>query len=158
MNVLILILVFTAMAIGIAGSLLPAIPGSPLIMAAALAYSWYTHFEVISVTTLLTLAVIMVLSFLVDYLSGLVGAKKYGASRWGVIGAFLGGILGLFFGLPGLLVGPFVGAFVAELATGKAPKEAMLIGWGSFIGVLGGGVVKTILAIAMVIIFTVALF
>ena len=158
MDILVIISVLLIMIVGIIGSIAPALPGTPLIMLAALGYAWYTDFKVISTATLIALLIIMCLSLLVDYFSGLVGAKKYGASKWGLLGAFIGGLLGLFLGLPGLIVGPFVGAFIGELVTGKGPEEAFLVGWGSLIGILGGGVIKVILALIMVIIFVIALF
>jgi uncharacterized protein YqgC (DUF456 family) len=96
-----------------------------------------------------------VLSQLLDYLAGIYGAKKMNASRWGMIGAFLGTMIGLFGGgLVGVIVGPFIGALVFELLFArKRFKEAVRVGFGALLGFLGGALGKLLIGLVMCGIF-----
>lgn len=127
------------MLIGLIGSVLPFIPGSPLILLGAFIYAWYTDFLVVTWGTLVILLLLTVLSQILDYLASILGAKKFGASRWGMSGAFLGGIIGLFSGgILGILIGPFIGALLLELLHGQDLPASLKIGLGTLVGFLGG--------------------
>ena len=141
--------------IGIIGTIIPGLPGNPLIFAGIFLYSFLTGFEKIETSTLITLGVIAVLAQLFDYLAGAYGAKKMGSTKAGVWGAIIGGILGALSMNPiGLVLGIFFGAFVGELFfAGKNASHSFMIGLGSLLGFLGGTVAKFILGIAMIIIF-----
>jgi len=90
----------------------------------------------------------------VDYLAGVVGAKKYGATKFGTWGSFIGGIIGvILFNIPGLLFGPFVGAVAGEMITGRKSQEAMKVGLGTVVGLAGGAVFKFVFASAMVAVY-----
>ena len=91
--ILITVLLFSA---GLIGSVLPMLPGSPLILLGAFIYAWYTDFTVITWGVLLILFALTLLSQMVEYLATIIGAKKYGASRWGIAGAVAGGFIGFF--------------------------------------------------------------
>jgi len=94
------------------------------------------------------------MSVLVDYYAGAAGAKKYGASTAGVIGAILGAILGvIFLNIPGLILGPFLGAVIGEMFAGKKQKEAWRAGWGAFLGFLAGSLFKITTGIMMFFLF-----
>ncbi len=153
-DLLIIILVVILMATGLIGSVLPFLPGSPLIFIAAGIYAWYTGFAAVGWGTLSVLLVLMLLSQLVDYAASMMGAKRYGASTWGITGAFIGGIVGMFVGgIIGILIGPFLGAFVFEMAKGRGMNQSLKIGFGTFIGFIGGAIGKFIIALTMVGIF-----
>ncbi|MDO8955839.1 MAG: DUF456 domain-containing protein [Deltaproteobacteria bacterium] len=144
------------MLIGLIGSVLPFIPGSPLILLGAFIYAWYTDFLVVSWGTLVILLLLTVLSQILDYLASILGAKKFGASRWGMSGAFLGGIIGLFSGgILGILIGPFIGALLLELLHGQDLPASLKIGLGTLVGFLGGAIGKIIIALTMIGIFLV---
>ncbi len=144
------------MLIGLIGSVLPFIPGSPLILLGAFIYAWYTDFLVVTWGTLVILLLLTVLSQILDYLASILGAKKFGASRWGMSGAFLGGIIGLFSGgILGILIGPFIGALLLELLHGQDLPASLKIGLGTLVGFLGGGIGKIIIALTMIGIFLV---
>ncbi len=154
MDTVIIFLVVLLMAIGLIGSLLPFLPSSPLIVAGALLYAWQTDFTVVSWGVLSILVALMLLSQILDYAASTIGAKRYGASRWGITGAFIGGIVGMFVGgIIGILIGPFLGAFVFEMAKGRGMNQSLKIGFGTFIGFIGGVIGKFIIALTMVGIF-----
>ena len=104
--------------VGLVGTVLPALPGVPLVFCGLLLAAWADGFAHAGALTLFVLGVLTVIALAIDFIAGVLGAKKVGASRYAVIGAALGTLLGLFFGLPGLLLGPFVGALVGELVAG----------------------------------------
>jgi uncharacterized protein YqgC (DUF456 family) len=155
---LILVLTAVLMFLGLLGSILPVLPGTPLILLGALVYAWYTGFTVISWMTLLALLALTLLSYFLDVFASALGVKKLGGSRWGMAGALLGAIFGLVFGgLLGLILGPFVGAFLLELAKKKDPAASLRSGVGTLLGFLAGTIGKLILAAVMIGIFVVKL-
>jgi len=150
------IAIFTAilMFAGIVGTLLPFLPGCPLILGGALLYAWYTGFGVVSWGTLIFLLLLTLLSEVLEKGTTFIGAKKYGASRWGLLGVLLGGIGGLILGgPPGLIFGPFLGAVILEFLHGRAVNEAFRAGWGAIIGLLGGVLGKLLIALIMIGVF-----
>lgn len=157
-HALILILTAVLMSLGLLGSVLPGLPGAPLILLGALVYAWYTGFTVISWMTLLGLLALTLLGYLLEIFASALGVKKLGGSRWGMAGALLGAIIGLLFGgLPGLILGPFVGAFLLELAKTKDPAASLKSGVGTLLGFLAGAIGKLIIAAVMIGIFVVKL-
>ena len=147
-------LVLIIMILGAAGTILPVVPGTPLIFLAALGYGLYEHFQKVTVTVLAVLFFLMVVSLLIDYFAGVVGAKKYGATKYGTWGSFLGGIVGVvIFNIPGLLVGPFVGAVIGETVSGKKIDHALKVGLGTVLGLAGGAFFKFVIALAMIVIY-----
>ena len=145
------VLLFSA---GLIGSFLPMLPGSPLILLGAFIYAWYTDFTVITWGVLLVLVALALLSQMVEYLATIIGAKKYGASRWGVAGAVAGGLIGFFAGgVLGIIAGPFIGALAGELLYGRTIGTSMKIGFGTLVGFIGGAIGKLIIALAMVGVF-----
>jgi uncharacterized protein len=141
-------------AVGLIGTVLPVMPGTTVILAAAMIHrimlgpeksvGWWT----IAVLILLTLA-----TYALDVVAGYFGAKYYGATKWGTFGAILGALVGLFFGIFGLFIGPVVGAIAGEFVAGKRMIAAGRAGWGSLLGNIGGMVGKLIIALAMITIF-----
>src|SRR5690554_576783 len=101
--------------IGLLGTLILFVPGSPLIFLGAVLIAWVEDFSRVQTPTLIIVFVLMVLSQLVDYLAGPANARRAGASSAAATGAFLGGIIGIAFGLLGVLFGPLVGAVLGEL-------------------------------------------
>jgi uncharacterized protein YqgC (DUF456 family) len=144
--------------IGLAGILLPALPGTILIFAGLLLAAWAEGFSRVSVGTIVLIGVIAAASYGVDFVAGALGVKHLGASRRAMIGAGLGTLLGLFFGLPGLILGPFVGAVVGELSAHRDLARAGRAGAAAWIGFAIGAVVKVGLAFSMIAIFVAALF
>lgn len=147
------------MLIGTLGTFLPAIPGTPVIFAAALGYGYYEGFQKISLWVLLFLFILMALTFVIDYFAGVVGAKKYGASKYGTWGSFIGGIAGvIFLNIPGLIIGPFVGAIVGEMLAGQNFMNALKVGLGTMAGLAGGVILKLLFAVSMIAVFVTSIF
>ncbi|MBB1089161.1 DUF456 domain-containing protein [Lysobacter sp. SG-8] len=144
--------------IGIAGTVLPALPGVPLVFIGMLLAAWAGDFAHVGWMPLLALGLMTVLSLLVDVLATALGAKRVGASRLAIIGAMVGTIVGLFFGLVGIFVGPFVGAVLGELIHGRRVGHSARVGIGTWLGILVGTVFKIGLAFAMLGLFVLALF
>lgn len=141
------------MIIGVIGTFVPFLPGSPLIFAGTLIYGIYDQFQHLTVTATLVIFTMMIISLLVDYFSGVIGAKSFGASKYGNWGALVGGITGLFWLPLGLILGPLIGAVVGELYYKKDLSIALRSGIGTLAGILGGAILKLIISIAMVVTF-----
>jgi uncharacterized protein YqgC (DUF456 family) len=144
--------------VGLAGIVLPALPGVPVIFAGLLLAAWADGFEQVGVVTLVVLGVLTFVSLGVDLLATALGAKRVGASRLALVGAVIGTFAGLFFGLTGLIVGPFAGALVGELIHGRQVGQAAKVGLGTWFGILLGVALKIGLAFAMLGVFAFAWF
>ena len=154
LSLLFLILSSAIMLTGLAGVFLPVLPGVPLVFAGAFIYAWSTSFEVITVGNIGLLAGLTAIASAVDYVGGLITAKKYGASKYGLIGGILGGILGLIaLGIPGLIIGQLAGVILGEMYFGKQMKESFTSGFAMFVGYILGSTVKVFFAGLIVIIF-----
>jgi uncharacterized protein YqgC (DUF456 family) len=143
--------------VGIAGTVLPALPGVVLVFFGLMFGAWIDGFERVSAITIGILAVLTLISYLVDFAATSLGAKKYGASGRSVVGAALGTLAGIFFGIPGLIVGPFAGAVIGEYTAHPDLFKAGRAGFGAWIGLLFGAAAKLALAFLMLGIFITAL-
>ena len=144
---------------GLAGTILPALPGLPLMFAGMLVAAWADHFQQISPWTIALLALLTLLSIIVDIAATAMGAKRVGASKLAIFGAALGTLVGgIVFSLPGLILGPFAGAVAGELIHGRELRHASRIGVGTWVGLALGTALKLALAFAMLGIFVLALF
>jgi len=114
--------------VGVAGAVLPAIPGVPLIFVGMLLAAWINDFQLISVFTVIVMAILAVLAIVTDYVAAALSAKRAGASKQGIIGAAVGTIAGLFTGLWGLLFMPLAGAAIGELIARKDMLHAGKVG------------------------------
>ena len=142
--------------VGLVGTVLPALPGVPLVFCGLLLAAWADGFAHAGALTLFVLGVLTVIALAIDFVAGVLGAKKVGASRYAVIGAALGTLLGLFLGLPGLLLGPFVGALSGELLAGGTLRKATGVGAGAWLGFLLGAIAKLAICFAMLGVFAFA--
>ena len=151
------ILAVLCVVLGFIGILAPALPGPALVYAGIFCAAWAHDFQRIGFGFLLACGLITALVLLVDFAAGAVGTKRYGGSAWGIGGAAVGAIVGLFVVPPfGVILGPLVGAILGELIAGKSSEEAARAGWGSFLGFLGGTLVKYVACGAMVLAAAVA--
>ena len=139
--------------IGLFGTVLPAIPGVVLIFAGLALAAWADGFAHVGPAALVIIGVMAALSFVVDFLASLLGAKRLGASPLALGGATVGGIAGLFLGLPGLILGPFVGAALGEYIARRSLRQAGKVGLGTWLGLLVAAVAKVILAVMMIVTF-----
>ena len=146
-------LALLVMLAGLIGSLLPVLPGTPLVLVAAVGHRLYFGAASVSNTILIMLVVLTLISMLFDFLAGMLGARKFGATWRGVTGAVIGGIIGLFFSLPGIILGPFLGAMLFEMLGGQEFKKATRAGVGATVGLLLGIVGKVSVCVVMMILF-----
>ncbi len=129
---------------------IPVVPAGFIIVGMALLHELLVGFGELSPTIWLALAVLTVLSSLVDNIAGALGARHFGGSRQGVWGAFVGGILGIFILPPlGLFLMPLVGAYVGELVAGRSAEQALRGAWGAVLGLLGGLAGKFLIHLVM---------
>ena len=154
METFLLIVSIVIIIIGLIGTMVPMLPGIPLIYLSYIIWGLASAWRDYGTTTMIILGFVTVASVLLDYYAGAAGAKKFGASTAGVIGAFLGAIFGIiFFNIPGLILGPFAGAVIGEMIAGKPQKEVWRAGWGAFLGFLAGSFFKIIVGTILAIMF-----
>jgi uncharacterized protein YqgC (DUF456 family) len=135
---------------GLAGLVIPALPGAPLLFAGVLLGAWAEDFTYIGAGTLIAAGVMAALTIVVDFVAGAFGARRYGASGRAILGATIGAIVGIFFGLVGILIGPFIGAVVGELSVQRDLRAAGRAGIGATIGLALGTAAKLALGFAIV--------
>ena len=144
--------------VGLAGAVLPAIPGVPLVFAGLWLGAWIDDYARVSGGTLVVLGVLTVLAMGVDLAATALGARRVGASRQAIAGAAIGTLVGVFFGPIGLVLGPFVGAVAGELAARGSLEQATNVGVATWMGLLFGTLAKLALSLAMLGVFAAAYF
>jgi uncharacterized protein YqgC (DUF456 family) len=153
------LLIATLMVIvGVAGAVLPGLPGVPLVYAGLLLAAWADDFQRVGWVVLVLLGMLTALSFAIDLLAVMLGAKRVGATRLAVAGAAIGTFAGLLFGLPGLVLGPFVGAVIGELLSHGRAGQAGRAGFATWVGLLFGTLAKLALVFTMLGVFAAAWF
>lgn len=143
---------------GVAGLVLPALPGAPLLFGGLLLAAWAEDFAHVGFPSLLLIAVLCGLTMAVDFLAGVLGAKHFGASPRAVFGAAVGILAGFVLGPVGFFVGPFAGAVLGELSARRTLGEAGRAGLGVTLGMVLGAAVKLALAFCMISVFLLARF
>lgn len=143
--------------VGIAGTVLPALPGVPIVFAGMWLAAWADGYTQIGGWTVALLGALAGLAVLLDFVAGMLGARHVAASGRALLGATIGTVVGLFFGLPGLLLGPFVGALVGEVSAGGTILRSTHVGIATWIGLLFGTLAKIALSFTMLGIFVAAL-
>lgn len=139
--------------LGLAGTILPALPGVPLLFVGLLAGAWTENFVHIGTWTLVILGALAAAAVLIDTVAAALGAKRAGATHRAFWGATVGAIVGIFFGLPGMLFGPFLGAVLAELSGGSHWHQAGRAGVGTWVGMVLGTAANLAIAFLMLGIF-----
>ncbi len=141
---------------GIAGAVLPAIPGAPLVFAGLFLGAFIDGFSKVGWFPLVVIGLLTALTFVVDFAATALGAKRVGASPLALVGAALGTVAGLFFGFVGVLVGPFAGAALGEYVARRDLRQAGRAGLGTWLGIVLGSAAKIALLLAMVGVFAAA--
>lgn len=142
---------------GIAGTVLPALPGTLFIFLAFLLGAWIDNFQVIETSTVIIAGVICVVAQVLDYIAGILGAKRAGASKEAIIGALIGTVAGVLSGFVGLLFFPLLGAFAGEYIAISDVRRAGNVGIATWLGMLIGAVMKLVLAFTTIGLFIFAL-
>lgn len=157
MNTLLWVVAVLMVVVGVAGTVLPALPGVVLVFAGILLAAWIDGFTVITGWSIGLLAVLTVIGFVVDYLAQMMSAQRAGATPMGLFGAAVGTVVGIFTGLVGLLFMPLVGAAIGEFVSHRDALRAGRVGLATWVGLLVGAVLKLAIVFTMVGIFVAAL-
>ena len=133
------------MVLGLAGCILPVLPGPSLNFVGLLLLAVLQGFSPpLTSTLIIIMGVVTLLVTLLDYLIPVIGVKRYGASKWGVWGSVLGMLIGVFYPPLGMIIGAFVGAVAGEWLGSGGKGRPLRAGWGAFIGTLSGVILKLI--------------
>lgn len=157
-TVLLWILAAGFILIGLAGTVLPLLPGTTLLFLGLALGAWIDDFAYVGLGTLGVLAGLTVLTYFIEFLSGALGARFFGAGKRAMIGAAVGAVIGLFMGIAGILIGPFIGAAIGELTAKRTLKQASYAGVGTTLGFVVGVILKLLICLVMIGIFVVARF
>ena len=141
MDIFLIIVAGILLIVGFLGCIIPVLPGTPVSYLGILLLHITSKVE-FSMQFLVLWALIVIAVQVLDYLIPIWGTKKFGGSKWGVWGSLIGIVVGLFFGPIGIILGPFVGAIVGELLADKTSKQAIIAGFGSFVGFLFGTIIN----------------
>jgi len=151
------ILVVLLILVGLAGTVLPALPGTAFVLAGIVLGAWIDDFQRVGGVTIAVVAVLAVAAWVLDYVAGLLGAKKAGASRQALVGAALGTVVGLFMGIVGVLFMPLVGAALGEYVARREQGQALRVGVATWLGIMAGLLAKVVICFVMIGIFVGAL-
>ncbi|MDR1762147.1 MAG: DUF456 domain-containing protein [Bacteroidales bacterium] len=142
--------------IGLAGCIIPVIPGLPLCYAGLLLLSFSMHVD-ISLTFLIVWAVVVIVIQVLDFYLPIWGTRKYGGTKYGMWGSTIGLIVGIVFSPIAMIIGAFAGAFIGEKLANTNTKLALKAAFGSFMGLLLGTVIKLAIAIYMIVYYCIAI-
>lgn len=143
--------------VGFIGTLVPFLPGHLILFFAAVGH-WLMLREDSGVEwwTFVVLGLLLTLSQIFEFMSGAVGTRWFGGTRWGAAGALIGGIVGMFFMPFGLILGPLIGSTLCEFVFAKKEvKPAAVSGVGSVLGTVAGLIVKVVVGVVMIVWFIV---
>lgn len=150
MSLLLVIAGIIVIVFGVVSLVLPVIPGVAIIYLGVLLIAWAEDFARIGVPMLVLLGALTAVAMVADNIAGLFGARRAGASGWGVFGAGIGALVGLPFGLPGIILGPAIGALGFEYLKNADMRRAAKAGLGGLFGFLLGIVAKCIFAFVII--------
>jgi hypothetical protein len=151
------VLVVALILAGLAGTVLPALPGAALVFGGILLGAWIDDFQRVSMTVVIVCGLLMLLAWGADYVSAMLGAKRAGASRQAIVGAAVGTVAGVFTGFVGLLFLPLAGAAIGEYLADRNAARAAHVGISTWIGLLVGTVAKVVISFVMVGLFVASL-
>ena len=143
----------TLIGLGLAGAIVPAVPGIPLILAGIWLIAGVDHYHHLGLWWLIGIGAVGAIGLTIDLLASALGVKRVGASKQAVSGALVGTVIGLFLGLPGLLFGPFAGAVLGELAAGSSILRSTNVGISAWFGLIFGTIIKLACSLMMVALF-----
>lgn len=132
-------------------------PGTLLVWSGVLLGAWIDDFTRVGVSTVVIISILAALAWALDFVAGLMGAKRAGASKLALVGAAIGTVVGIFMGLVGVLFMPLVGAAVGEYWAQRDQQRAAKVAFATWVGLMLGMVAKVVLSFVMVGIFLVAL-
>ena len=143
--------------VGLAGTVLPALPGTLFVLAGIVVGAWIDDFSRVGWTAITLVTLLAALAWALDYVAGLLGARRAGASKEAILGAAIGTVAGLLLGLVGVLFMPLVGAAAGEYLARRDHRQAVHVGFATWLGIMAGLVAKVVIAFMMIGVFVVAL-
>ena len=143
--------------LGVAGTVLPALPGTLFVLAGIVLGAGIDDFTRVTWIAVATVTVLALIAWVLDYVAGLMGARKAGASTLALVGAALGTVVGLFMGLVGVFFMPLVGAAIGEYIAQKDQARALKVGVATWLGIMLGMIAKVVIAFVMIGVFLIAL-
>lgn len=161
LNIILILVVSLLIILGLIGVIIPALPGVPIVFLGLLIYAFFTNFATVTWGTVLFLFTLTLISVTANYFSGLLVAKKLGATKYGIWGGMAGLLLGLIFspfGLVSIIIAPLLGTVAGELIGGKKIIESSKIGLGTLVGYLAAIALDLVIAGWMIVVFLRALF
>lgn len=159
MTVLLIVIGLMLALLAVVGSVIPVIPGPPLSVAALMLLSFTKNWEPFSPTFLIVSGVAALIVVVLDYVLPVEGARRYGASKFGVIGSILGTVAGFLVMPPlGIVAGALLGAVAGELVAHKTGPQAVRAGWGVFLGFVVGTGIRVGFTLVMLFFYVKALF
>ena len=132
---------------GLAGTIVPALPGIPMIFIGGWIIAYIDDYQYIG--TLIALGVLTAISIAIDWLSQTMGAQKAGATKQGLTGALLGTIVGIPFGLLGIFLFPVIGAFLGEMIGHRDMHRSAKVSWATWVGMIAGIAAKLAIGFTM---------
>jgi uncharacterized protein YqgC (DUF456 family) len=156
MGMLLDVVAFALIALGLAGAIIPTVPGIPLIFIGIWLIAGIDQYHHLGYGWLIGIAAVGAVGLTIDLLAGVLGVKRVRASKQAVMGALFGTVIGLFFGLPGLLLGPFLGSVLGELAAGGGVLRSTNVGISAWLGLIFGTIIKLVSSLMMVALLGVA--
>jgi uncharacterized protein YqgC (DUF456 family) len=151
-------LVSTALILlGLAGIVLPAIPGTLFVLGGIALGAWIDDFQRVGWFAVAAVTLLAIVAWVMDYISAVLGAKRVGASKQAIWGAALGTVAGIFMGIVGVFVMPLVGAAAGEYLARREHGRALHVGVATWLGLMAGMLAKFVLAFVMIGIYVVAL-
>lgn len=157
MNTTLWILSVLMIVVGVAGTVLPALPGVILVLAGIVLGAWIDDFTRVSGVTVGITALLAVAAWLIEYFAGVMGAQKAGASKEAIVGALIGTVVGIFTGLWGLIFMPLLGAVIGQYLVDRDLIRARNVGLATWLGMAIGTLAKIALTFLMIGIFIAAL-
>ena len=149
MSIALHLLGLALLAAGVAGLVLPVLPGAVLLVLGVVSLAWASDFTILGWGTVAFAGAMGLAITVVDWAASILGAKAFGASKWAVLGSAVGLVVGIFLGLPGIILGPMVGALAFEYAKDPNFEKALKAGVGAFVGFVVGSVLKVMLAFVL---------
>jgi hypothetical protein len=142
--------------VGLAGAVVPMLPGIPIIFGGIWLAAAVDHYQHVGSGWLIGIGIIAVVGLILDFAAAALGAKRVGASAQAIAGALAGTVVGVFLGIPGLIFGPFVGALIGELIAGRTLERSAHVGIATWAGLIFGTLMKLAASIMMVVLFAAA--
>lgn len=158
MDIAIYIVTGLLMLVGLVGCIVPALPGPPLSYIGLILLKFTPLGDEIVTWELVITGLVVAIVVIIDYITPIIGAKKFGGTKYGNWGCAIGAIVGLFFPPFGIILGPFLGAVIGELIGKKEFKDALKAGFGAFIGFLFGFLLKMAVCLYLTVRFVMLFF